>query len=60
MVKFRKNYWRRSYQEATYGITGANLAWFRSKETRDWGELLLMMETLPDNNNVGNIDDKYM
>ena len=35
MVKFRTNYSRRSYQEAVYGIIGANLAWFRSKEIKE-------------------------
>ena len=32
MVKFRATYLKRSYQDAIYGITGANLACFRSKE----------------------------
>ena len=32
MVKFRTNYWKRSYPEAIYEIKGANLAWSRSKE----------------------------
>ena len=33
IAKSRANYSRRqSYQEAFYGITGANHAWFRSKE----------------------------
>ena len=32
MVKFTTNYRRRSYQEAIYGIMGANLFWFRRKE----------------------------
>ena len=36
---------------------GANLAWFRSKEMWDWGELLLMLEILQ-NNNMWIIDDK--
>ena len=40
MVKFRTNYWRTSYQEDIFGITGANLAWFRSKETEEAGSII--------------------